>query len=146
MGFYLDCGWGSTGSEKTQIFVIPRRAARRGISLSFAFNHREIPRFARNDKIKYFFRSLSSRIATPGLAILFVSGLELLPVWRLSKTHRRECLCYFDSNVEHSSLSRNNLRTRRCADAQELTIISSAPPPPVDRQVTRDRIWHQGIQ
>jgi hypothetical protein len=43
---------------KNSIFVIPRRAARRGISLFLRFNQREIPRFARNDKIKYFFRSL----------------------------------------------------------------------------------------
>jgi hypothetical protein len=37
---------------------VARRAPR---NLSFpAFNHGEIPHFVRNDKIKYFFRSLSS--------------------------------------------------------------------------------------
>ena len=41
-------------SGQTHNFVIPRRAARRGISLFLRFNPREIPRFARNDKIKYF--------------------------------------------------------------------------------------------
>ncbi len=51
---------GFTACGKTQIFVIPRRAARRGISLFLHLNRREIPRFARNDKIKYFFRCLFS--------------------------------------------------------------------------------------
>src|ERR1700676_5348794 len=51
-------GAGFTACGKIKNFVIPRRAARRGISLSLAFNHREIPRFAQNDKMKYFFRSL----------------------------------------------------------------------------------------
>jgi hypothetical protein len=45
---------------KTEIFVIPRRAARRGISLFLRVNQREIPHFVRNDKINYFFRSLFS--------------------------------------------------------------------------------------
>src|ERR1700722_6618238 len=43
-----------TACGKTKSFVIPRRAARRGISLFLSFNHREIPRFARNDKIIHF--------------------------------------------------------------------------------------------
>src|ERR1700693_6093161 len=46
------------GCGKTQIFVISRGAARRGISLFLHLNKREIPRFARNDKINHFFRSL----------------------------------------------------------------------------------------
>jgi hypothetical protein len=46
--------------RKTQIFVIPRRAARRGISLFLRLNQRGIPHFVRNDKINYFFRSLFS--------------------------------------------------------------------------------------
>ncbi len=58
------------GCGKTQTFVIPfrvsvhgepRRAACRGLSLFLDFNQREIPRFARNDKINYFFRSLLNR-------------------------------------------------------------------------------------
>jgi hypothetical protein len=44
--------------EKSQMFVIPRRAARRGISLFLRSNRREIPHFVRNDKVNYFFRSL----------------------------------------------------------------------------------------
>jgi hypothetical protein len=51
---------GFTAWGKTQIFVIPRRAARRGISLFLHSKQREIPRFARNDKINYFFRGLFS--------------------------------------------------------------------------------------
>jgi hypothetical protein len=43
-------------AEKASYFVIPRRAARRGISLSPHLDQREIPRFVRNDKINYFFR------------------------------------------------------------------------------------------
>jgi hypothetical protein len=49
-----------TACGKTQIVVIPRRAARRGISLFLQLNLREIPHFVRNDKINYFFRSLFS--------------------------------------------------------------------------------------
>jgi hypothetical protein len=40
--------------------VIPRRAASRGISLLLRSDQREIPRFARNDKINCFLRSLIS--------------------------------------------------------------------------------------
>src|SRR6202795_1693260 len=47
-----------TGCGKTQNFVIPRHAACRGISLFPGFDQREIPRFAQNDKINYFFRKL----------------------------------------------------------------------------------------
>jgi hypothetical protein len=47
-----------TACGKTEIFVIPRRAARRGISLFLRSNHREIPHFVRNDKINYFFHGL----------------------------------------------------------------------------------------
>jgi hypothetical protein len=47
-------------AEKLIYFVIPRRAARRGISLFLCLNRREIPHFVRNDKINYFFRSLFS--------------------------------------------------------------------------------------
>src|SRR5712664_748143 len=43
-----------TSCGRTQIFVIPRRAARRGISLFLRSSQREIPRFARNDKMIYF--------------------------------------------------------------------------------------------
>src|SRR5579863_5851184 len=43
---------------KNQIFVIPRRAARRGISLIFRSNQSEIPHFVRNDKIINFFPQL----------------------------------------------------------------------------------------
>src|SRR5258708_23820658 len=39
-----------TTCRKTLIFVIPRRAARRGISLFLRSNRREIPHFVRNDK------------------------------------------------------------------------------------------------
>ncbi len=52
---------GFTGRGKTRIFVIPRRVARRGISLFLHLNQREIPHFVRNDKINCFFRSLFSR-------------------------------------------------------------------------------------
>ena len=45
-----------TGCGKTQYFVIPRHAACRGISLFPGLDPREIPRFARNDKINYVFR------------------------------------------------------------------------------------------
>jgi hypothetical protein len=45
---------------KYHYFVIPRRAARRGISLIPGFNEREIPRIARNDKINHLFRKLLS--------------------------------------------------------------------------------------
>ena len=48
---------GFTGCRKTQIFFIPRRAARRGISLFLSLNRREIPHFVRNDKINSFFRN-----------------------------------------------------------------------------------------
>jgi hypothetical protein len=51
----------STSCGITQIFVIPRRAARRGISLVLRLSQREIPRFSRNDKINHFFFSLSSQ-------------------------------------------------------------------------------------
>ena len=54
-------GYGSRGSGKTQNCVIPGHPACRGISLSRGLNRREIPRFARNDKINHFFRSLFSR-------------------------------------------------------------------------------------
>ena len=63
-------GTGFPGCGKIQYFVVPftlnlhgepRHAARRGISLLLGFNPREIPRFARNDRIS-FFRSL---FATP---------------------------------------------------------------------------------
>ena len=49
-----------TACGKTQIFVIPRRAARRGISLFLCSNQREIPHFVRNDKTTHFFRSMFS--------------------------------------------------------------------------------------
>src|ERR1700674_4072437 len=52
-----------TACGKTQIFVIPRRTARRGISLFLGLNQRGIPHFVRNDKIDYFFRSLCSHSA-----------------------------------------------------------------------------------
>ena len=48
---------------KIQNFVIPRRAARRGISLFLRLNPREIPHFVRNDKINCFFRGLICVIA-----------------------------------------------------------------------------------
>src|SRR5450432_2420136 len=51
---------GFTACGKTLIFVIPRRAARRGISPFLRLNQGEIPHFVRNDKINYFFRSLFS--------------------------------------------------------------------------------------
>jgi uncharacterized protein len=54
-------GAGFTDCGKTQIFVIPRRAARRGIFLFLSLNRREIPHFSQNDKIDSFFRSLFSR-------------------------------------------------------------------------------------
>ena len=37
----------------TPVFVLPRRAARRGISLFLRLKQREIPHFVRNDKINY---------------------------------------------------------------------------------------------
>jgi hypothetical protein len=49
-----------TGWGKNQYFVIPRHAACRGISLFLGLNRREIPRFARNDKINHLFRSQMS--------------------------------------------------------------------------------------
>jgi hypothetical protein len=51
-------GAGFTACGKTQIFVIPRRAARRGISLFLGLNQKGFPHFVRNEKINYFFRSL----------------------------------------------------------------------------------------
>ncbi len=51
---------GPTACGKSQLFVISRRAARRGISLFQGFDPGEIPRFARNDKKSYFFRGLFS--------------------------------------------------------------------------------------
>src|ERR1700693_4497321 len=54
-----------TACGKTQIFVIPRRAARRGISLFVGLNQRGIPHFVRNDKINYFFRNLLSQYHHP---------------------------------------------------------------------------------
>ena len=50
-----------SGRGKIQFlsFRAPTRSGR-GISLFLGFNPREIPRFAQNDKINYFFRSLSS--------------------------------------------------------------------------------------
>ena len=47
--------------------VIPRHAACRGISLFLGLNLREIPRFARNDNTRYFFRTLSSLCYTQSL-------------------------------------------------------------------------------
>jgi hypothetical protein len=44
------------GCGQARTFVIPRRAARRGISLFLDGNLREIPLFARNDKISHYFR------------------------------------------------------------------------------------------
>jgi hypothetical protein len=52
---------GFRGCRKTQYVVIPRRAARRGISLFQRFKHREIPHFVRNDNQWHFFRNLFSR-------------------------------------------------------------------------------------
>jgi hypothetical protein len=46
-----------TAAKKFHNFVIPRHASCRGISLFLGLNRREIPRFARNDNINYFFRS-----------------------------------------------------------------------------------------
>jgi hypothetical protein len=54
--------------KKSLFFVIPRRAARRGISLLLRLNQREIPHFVRNDKINYFFRSLFSLMGLGSLA------------------------------------------------------------------------------
>ena len=51
------CRPGLAGCGKTQMFFILSRVARRGISLFLGFKQREIPRFARNDKIKDFFFS-----------------------------------------------------------------------------------------
>jgi hypothetical protein len=48
-------GRGFTGYGKTGIFVIPRRAARRGISHFLRLKQREIPHFVWNDKTKDFF-------------------------------------------------------------------------------------------
>jgi hypothetical protein len=44
--------------EEKRNFVIPRRAARRGISRFRRLNLREIPHFVRKDKIFFFFRNL----------------------------------------------------------------------------------------
>jgi hypothetical protein len=44
--------------RKTQTFVMPRRAARRGISLFLSLKQREIPHFVRNDKINHYFPGL----------------------------------------------------------------------------------------
>jgi hypothetical protein len=41
---------------RTQLFVIPRRAARWGISLLPHLNQREIPHFVHHEKINHFFR------------------------------------------------------------------------------------------
>ena len=51
-------------AEKTQMFVIPRRAARPGIPFCLHLDHGEIPRFARNDKINHVFAGT----ARPGVA------------------------------------------------------------------------------
>jgi hypothetical protein len=59
-------GAGFAACGKTQFFVIPRRAARRGISLFLGLNQRGIPHFVRNDKINYYFRSLFSLWALVG--------------------------------------------------------------------------------
>src|SRR5580658_6220492 len=57
------CSWqreaAFTGCEKSAPLLLSFRA-KRGISLILGFNPREIPRFARNDKINYLFRSLFS--------------------------------------------------------------------------------------
>src|SRR6202023_2069661 len=53
-GEFCICGMGFTGCGETRTFVIPRRAARRGISLFPRSNRREIPHFVRNDKIKNY--------------------------------------------------------------------------------------------
>jgi hypothetical protein len=54
------CKTGFTACEETKIFVIPRRVARRGISLFLRLKQREIPHFVRNNKMEYFFRNLFS--------------------------------------------------------------------------------------
>ena len=55
---HSDKSFSLTACGKTQIFVIPRRAARRGISLFLGLNQRGIPHFVRKGKINYFFGSL----------------------------------------------------------------------------------------
>jgi hypothetical protein len=54
---------GFTVCGKTQIFVIPRRVVRRVISLFPHLNHREILRFAQNDKMSNDFRKWFRRSA-----------------------------------------------------------------------------------
>ena len=51
--------------------------AERGISLFLSFSQREIPRSARNDKIKYFFRELGILRETKARSIL-VQGMTRL--------------------------------------------------------------------
>ncbi len=48
-------------AEKPTLSVIPSEARNLSFFVFLQLNRREIPRFARNDKIKYFFRALYSR-------------------------------------------------------------------------------------
>ena len=48
-------------AEKRTFSVIPGEARNLSFFVFLQLNRREIPRFARNDRIKYFFRSLFSR-------------------------------------------------------------------------------------
>jgi hypothetical protein len=54
-------GRGFTGCGKTQSAVILSEAKNLSLFLFLCLNRREIPRFAQNDKIRHFFRSLFSR-------------------------------------------------------------------------------------
>jgi hypothetical protein len=47
-------------AEKRTISVIPSEARNLSFFIFLQLNRREIPRFARNDRLKYFFRSLFS--------------------------------------------------------------------------------------
>ena len=58
----------------TRHFVIPRHAVCRGISLCLGLNHREIPRFARNDKKDCLFRNLQRIVSLVCAALLLFSS------------------------------------------------------------------------
>jgi hypothetical protein len=56
---FVGCGF--RGCGKTQHFVIPSEARNPSFFIFLYLNRREIPRFARNDGINYFFRKLFNR-------------------------------------------------------------------------------------
>ena len=111
-----------TGCGKTKSFVIPRRAARRGISLFLRLNQREIPHFVRNDKIKDFFHSLFRACPTRSIQD---AQLNRLCLSAIATTHLLPCVAarYFSSDFLYESFS----GSRASAFSSVSTALSFCP-------------------